>query len=441
MTEPESPPTSAPPGQASAPPAQHPDAGSKDSAPARQPSEPEFGGAARLKGLDANLEKELEEVMGGLSEKDLYAAPAAAPPAATGQAGEDDKRKKGKVLAIRGPDVFVDVPGGRSQGVLPASQFPDGPPPVGSEVEFHIEGYDAANGLLILARQGAAQTADWSSVAVGMIVEARVTDTNKGGLAVDVNGIRGFMPISQIDLYRVEDTQQFVNQRLRCLVIEVKPSERNLVVSRRALLEKEREENREKLWNELAEGQVREGVVRSIRDFGAFVDLGGVDGLLHISEMSWTRIKDPSAVVHTGQTVKVIVLKIDRERRKVSLGLKQLTSSPWDNVESKYPAHSVVQGKVTRLADFGAFVELEPGVEGLIHISELAPQRVRRVGDIVQSGQEVQVMVLNLDPAQRRISLSLKAALQQEEPADEPEGEAAAEPRREIPLRGGIGNE
>jgi len=251
------------------------------------------------------------------------------------------------------------------------------------------------------------------------------------------------MPISQIDLYRVEDTQQFINQRLRCLVIEVKPSERNLVVSRRALLEKEREENRDKLWQELAEGQVREGVVRSIRDFGAFVDLGGVDGLLHISEMSWTRIKDPSSVVHPGQSVKVIVLKVDRERRKVSLGLKQLTSSPWENIESKYQANSVVKGRVTRLADFGAFVELEPGVEGLIHISELAPQRVRRVAEVVQVEQEVQVMILNVDPSQRRISLSLKAALSQESELEEPEPTEEGRPERphNLPLRGGIGSE
>jgi small subunit ribosomal protein S1 len=281
-----------------------------------------------------------------------------------------------------------------------------------------------------------------------MIVEARVTDTNKGGLAVDVNGIRGFMPISQIDLYRVEDTQQFVNTRLRCHVVEVKASERNLVVSRRALLEKEREENREKLWQELAEGQVREGVVRSIRDFGAFVDLGGADGLLHVSEMSWTRVKDPGAIVKSGQTVKVVVLRIDRDRRKVSLGLKQLTASPWDDVGSKYPAGSVVKGKVTRLMDFGAFVELEPGVEGLIHISELAPQRVRRVGDIVQQDQEVQVMVLNVDVTQRRISLSLKAALPDPSPEENTDEDAPGEEEMEVkrprprttPLRGGIGD-
>src|SRR5262249_35168517 len=155
------------------------------------------------------------------------------------------------------------------------------------------------------------------------------TATNKGGLSVDVNGIRGFLPISQIDLYRVENPEQFVNQRLLCLVTEVDVAERNLVLSRRALLEKEREESRAKLWTELAEGQVREGIVRSVKDFGAFVDLGGVDGLLHVSEMSWSRVADASTVVQTGQRVKVIVLRIDRERHKVSLGMKQLQASPW----------------------------------------------------------------------------------------------------------------
>src|SRR5204863_2189674 len=222
-------------------------------------------------------------------------------------AAPDHGRKKGTVLAVHGQDVFVEVPGGRSQGVLPVLQFPEGTPKPGTVVDVSIEGYDRANGLLILTRLGAAVVANWSSIAQGMTVEARVTETNKGGLAVDVNGIRGFMPVSQIDLYRVENAEQFVNQRLLCLVTEVNPEERNLVVSRRALLEKEREENREKLWQEIAEGQVREGVVRSIREFGAFVDLGGVDGLLHISEMSWTRIKDPSSVVHAGQSSKLRV--------------------------------------------------------------------------------------------------------------------------------------
>src|SRR5262245_41491512 len=318
-----------------------------------------FGaGAPSLRDLDKEIESDLQEALAGFSDADLSAAPEKKPAAEPGAA---PARKKGKVVSVHGPDVFVDVPGGRTQGVLPLEQFPEGPPAPGTEVEIDIEGYDNANGLLLLTRKGAAVEADWSTVAVGQVVEARVTATNKGGLSVDVNGIRGFMPISQIDLYRVENAEQYVNQRLRCLVSEVNPQERNLVVSRRALLEREREEARDKLWSELAEGQVREGVVRSVRDFGAFVDLGGVDGLLPISQISWTRVEDIHKVIQPGQRVKVQVLKVDREHRKVSLGLKQLTASPWDQAAVNYPVNSVVKGKVTRLMDFGAFVELEPG--------------------------------------------------------------------------------
>src|SRR6266849_6805579 len=245
--------------------------------------EQSYGHGGRFKNLDAEIERELQEALGGMSDKDLYGEPAQA----QGQ-GPEQGRKKGRVHSIHGPDVFVDVPGGRSQGVLPMAQFPDGPPAVGSEIEFDIEGFDHNNGLLLLSRHGAAVEAAWSSVQVGQSVEARVTATNKGGLSVDINGIRGFLPISQIDVYRVENADQYVNQKLLCQVTEADRQERNLVVSRRALLEKEREEMREKTWSQLAEGQVRDGVVRSIKEFGAFVDIGGVDGLLHVSEMSWT---------------------------------------------------------------------------------------------------------------------------------------------------------
>jgi small subunit ribosomal protein S1 len=402
-----------------------------------------YGFGKKIDAFDDEMQRQLDEAMGGLSEKDLLGEPAPR----RGKAGQPEGPKKGKVFRIHGPDVFVELPGGRTQGVLPMLQFPEGPPPLGTEIEVHIEGFDSANGLLLLSRKGAAVTdADWDSVAAGMIVEARVTATNKGGLEVNVNGIRGFMPVSQIDLYRVEDLEQFVNQRVRCAVTEADPVERNLVVSRRALLEKEREENRERLWNELAEGQVRQGVVRSVKDFGAFVDLGGVDGLLHVSEMSWVRVADAGKIVQIGQTVKVVVLKIDHERRKLSLGMKQLTESPWDSAAEKYKLGSVVAGKVSRLMDFGAFVELEPAIEGLIHISELSPTRVRKVGDVVKVGQDVQVMVLSVDGQQRRIGLSLKAALPEEpEPeaaAEEAEEEAPARPPRPrtTPLRGGLGD-
>jgi small subunit ribosomal protein S1 len=375
--------------------------------------------------------------MGGLSDKELYGEPQRR----RDQPGHGGPQK-GKVFRVRGQDVFVEMPGGRTQGVLPITQFPEGPPAPGQEVEVTIEGFHP-DGVLLLARKGAAVQADWSSVAEGMIVEARVTGTNKGGLEVDVNGIRGFIPVSQVELFRVDTLEQYLNQRLRCLVVEVDPLERNLVLSRRALLEKEREEAREKLWQELAEGQVREGVVRSVKDFGAFVDLGGVDGLVHVSELSWARVPDVASVLQPGQSVKVVVLKVDHERRKVSLGMKQLTASPWDEAPQKYHAGTLVTGTVTRLTDFGAFVELEPGVEGLIHIAELTPQRVRKVSDVVKPGQQVQVMVLSVDPAQRRIGLSLKAALPKEPAAEEETEEEAPPPRprpRTTPLRGGVGS-
>jgi small subunit ribosomal protein S1 len=260
------------------------------------------------------------------------------------------------------------------------------------------------------------------------------------------------LPISQIDLYRVENAEQFVNQRLLCMVAEVHPEEKNLVVSRRALLEKEREEKSEKLWAELNEGQIRKGVVRGLKPFGAFVDLGGVDGLIPIGEISWGRVNDPSEVLQIGQAVEVFVARLDRERRKVGLSLRHLLASPWEKIAGTYPPRSLATGAVTRLAEFGAFVELEPGVEGLIHVSELAPQRVFNVGNVVKVGQTVEVMVLNVDPEKKRISLSLKQAhmaRQAAEPKDEP---AAAEPEpeaevptkvrkpRTTPLRGGIGD-
>jgi small subunit ribosomal protein S1 len=397
--------------------------------------------SARLSNLDNDMDREIEAAMGGLSATDIYGDLSKPPP----KPASDGGPKKGKVVRVHGGDVFLDVPGGRAPGILSLMQFPEGAPAIGSEVDIHIEGYDPANGLLKLSRKGAAQSVDWSSVAEGMIVEARVTEVNKGGLAVEVNGIRAFMPISQIELFRVEDLNPYINQRLRCLITEVVPSERNLVVSRRALLDKEREENREKLWNTLAEGQVHTGIVRSIKEFGAFVDIGGVDGLLHIGEMSWTRVQDAASVVQPGQSVKVVVLKLDRERRKVSLGMKQLQASPWDAAVDNYAMGTVVKGKVTRLMEFGAFVELEPGIEGLIHISELAPQRVRRVTDIVKPEQEVQVMILSVDPGQRRIALSLKAALPKEEApveeeAEEEEVEVKPPRPRTTPLRGGIGD-
>jgi small subunit ribosomal protein S1 len=396
-----------------------------------------------LQELDAELEDELNASLSGFTEEALLGAP----PQKTEAKPEvqETGRKKGKVVAIHGEDVFVDVPGGRSQGVISLVQFEGKPPAIGEVIEVDIEGYDRANGLLLLTKLGAVQVVDWSSVAPGLIVEARVTATNKGGLSVEVNGIRGFMPISQIDLYRVEQPEQFVNQRLRCVVTEVKPEEKNLVVSRRALLEREREEQREKFWAELQEGQVRTGVVRSIQKFGVFVDLGGADGLIPMSELSWSRVENAADVVKEGQSVQVKVMRVDRPAKRIGLSLKQMLASPWDTLETRILPGSTIKGKVTRIMEFGAFMEVEPGVEGLIHISEVASQRVRRVRDFLTEGQEVTVKVLSIDKENRRISLSIKAAVEQ---VEAPEEEAAEEPfveqkprQRNYQLRGGVGGD
>jgi ribosomal protein S1 len=403
--------------------------------------------------LDAMIEDELNQAMAGFSiEKEVAQADTRNKPAAT--SGGPGQRKKGRIIGIHGSDVFVDVPGGRSQGVLPLQQFEGRTPVIGEEVDFDVEHYDAANGLLVLTREGAAQVVtDYSSVALHMIVEARVTGTNKNktGLTVEVNGIKGFLPASQLDLYRVEDLDQFLNQRLKVQVVELNPEERNLIVSRRALLERERAQKAEQFWTQIAEGQTLRGIVKSVKPFGAFVDLGGADGLIPVSEFSWQRVNDLNEYVKVGQEVEVLVARVDREARKIGLSMKQLTTSPFDDFATRVKAGARLTGKVTRTADFGAFVELEPGIEGLIHVSELSTQRVRRVRDVAQDGQQVEVEVLSVDPAARRIGLSLKSIAREKEAAEEAseaaEREADEQAARELlanrpanpNLRGGIG--
>jgi small subunit ribosomal protein S1 len=409
----------------------------------------------KINELDKDIEADLAAAMSGFEtelKEDTEAAKQKAIQAAQAPK-EAGGRKKGRVISIHGGDVFVDVPGGRSQGFLPITQF-DTPPKVGDEVEFSVEGYDAANGVLRLTRSGAAQRVDWSSVQIGQTVEARVTGTNKGGLSVEVNGIRGFMPIGQIDMYRVENVEQYVNQKIICMVAEVVPEERNLVVSRKALLERERERLREKFWAEVEEGQVLKGTVRGIQPFGAFVDLGGADGLLPVSEISWARVGSPSDILSIGQQVEVKVKRVDRTARKLSLSLKDLVASPWDTLSQRFPVGSQVTVKVTRITDFGAFAEVEPGVEGLIHVSEMVLGRGGRIRDRVQEGKDVEVQILSIDKDARRMSLSMKAIEAAKEKAEtdaakaelaarasaeEAEEEEAPRPRKKFPfqLRGG----
>jgi small subunit ribosomal protein S1 len=366
----------------------------------------------RISASDEEIEAELASALGDMEQDALYAADSSAKAAQSG----GGLTKRGKVISVHGDDVFVDI-GGRSQGVVSLDSF-NGAPKVGDEIDVIVKGFDSANGVMLLALPGSAEAhVDWNSVARGMIVEARVTATNKGGLSVEVNGIRGFLPISQLELFRVDDTAPYVNQRLRCLVAEVDPQEKNLVLSRRALLEQERAEAKEKLWEELAEGQRRTAIVGNIKDFGAFVDLGGSDALLPIGEIAWGKTEDVSKVLTPGQRIEVKVIRLDKERRKVTVSLRECLASPWDEVGDKYPVGTIINGKVTRIMEFGAFVELEPGVEGLLHISELASKRVFRVTDVVKEGQTVEVKVTKYDPETKRLSLSLKAVQKEREDA------------------------
>lgn len=361
--------------------------------------------------LDAELQNELDAALGDMSLEDLMdatepaseAAAQAAAPSATGL-------RRGTVISIQGDDIFVDM-GGKSQGYLPASQFEDEPlPEVGGVVEVTVEGYDRHDGLLLLSRKGAVLAATWETLAEGQTVEGRVTGHNKGGLEMTFNGIRAFMPISQIELFRVEELDGYVNQKLQCQVMEVDHRDENVIVSRRSLLEIEAESKREELWETLAEGQSIQGTVRSIMPYGAFIDIGGVDGLLHVSDMAHTRVDKPEDVVSVGEAVEVKILKIDRESHKLSLGLKQALPDPWTGAEDKWRPDEVITGRITRLADFGAFIELAPGVEGLIPISEMSFERIHHPKQVLSEGETVKVCVMSVDSAARRMSLSLKRA-------------------------------
>jgi ribosomal protein S1 len=412
--------------------------------------------AVPLKRLwDADMEAELEAALTGFDAKSFeVGSPRNRPErdlAPQGERGQEGKpgQRKGKVIRVRGNILFVDM-GGKSEGIIGVDQFPGDLPEPGSLIDVVIDRFDPGEGVLILRLKGSAIEATWKNLRQGVVVEARATKAIKGGLEVDVDGIRGFMPISQIDLARVEDAASFVNQKFKAIVTEANEREKNLVISRRELLEQERAELRERTWATLEEGQIRDGVVRSIKDFGAFVDIGGVDGLLPIGEMSWSRVSKADELVKTGDQVKVKVLKIDRTARKLTLGLKQLTPSPWEGISTKYPRGSMVKGKVTKIMDFGAFVELEPGVEGLLHISELSPTRVRRVVDIVKPEQEVEVRIVKVDAEERKISLSLLPAFKgnpveakaeaEDEDDDEDETPPAPRPEPKIPLKGGLGD-
>ncbi|MCY2932874.1 MAG: S1 RNA-binding domain-containing protein [Planctomycetota bacterium] len=410
--------------------------------------------------FDEDIEAELNEFLDAFDTKTLEAvlpAPKGAPRpkaavVAVNATGSDEgskpvqKGKTGKIVKITKDWVFLEM-GGKSEGCIPIQQFEGKEIQVGDEIPITIERFDVSEGLLIVSLRGAAINAAWDTIKTGQVVEAVVEKTNKGGLEVTINQLRGFMPVSQIELGRVEDTTVYLGQKFKVMVTEVNARIKNLVVSRRDYLEQEREQMREKTLAELAEGQTREGVVRNIRDFGAFVDLGGVDGLLHIGDLSWSRVQKVDDIVKLGDHVSVKVLKMDPDKKRISLGLKQLVKSPWEKIADEFKIGSIVAGKVVRITDFGAFVELADGVEGLLHVSELSPNRVRRISDIVKTGQDVEVQILSIDPDQQRVSLSMKAVIvaREEEALDAADAALAlepakAKPERKVPLKGGLGD-
>ena len=396
----------------------------------------------RIQRLSDDLQKEIDEALAGVSLDALMSGDASGPD--RGPEPKIDERYRAAVVKIHREDIFFSLPG-LYEGMASMRQF-DEPPQVGEAMEVIVRRFNPEEGLYELTVPGkSVSVADWSDIEEGTIVEALVTGHNTGGLECEVNKIRAFIPISQVSLYRVEDLEQFKGEKFACVVTEANPERRNLVLSRRAALEREREATREKLLASLHVGKELEGVVRNIRDFGAFVDLGGVDGLVHISKLSWDRVNHPSDVLEEGQRIKVKIEKIDETTGKIGLSYRDTLEQPWQNAEQSFPIGAIVDGKVSKIMDFGAFVRLAAGIEGLVHVSELAHHRVSRVDSIVQQGQEVQVKVLSIDPENQRISLSIKAVQQPPasaaKPTSEAEPEEPARPKATksytAPLKGG----
>src|SRR5690348_18209301 len=320
---------------------------------------------------------------------------------------------RGRVVEVRDSEVLVDI-GYKSEGTIAIEEFRHAGslPKVGEEIEVYLESKEDNEGLIVLSKDKADKIKVWDQIGkahdAGTPVEGRVAEVVKGGLAVDV-GVRAFLPGSQVDLRPVKNLGAMVGQSIRAKVIKLNRRRGNVVLSRRAVLEEEREEKKKHTLSVLGEGMVLTGTVKNITDYGAFIDLGGIDGLLHVTDMSWGRVGHPSEIFQVGDQVEVVVLHFDRESGRVSLGYKQKSSDPWERVEQTYAPGTKTRGKVVSLTNYGAFVELEPGVEGLVHVSEMSwTRRVRHPSKLVNVGDEVDVMVLEVNRGAKRISLGMK---------------------------------
>ncbi len=323
------------------------------------------------------------------------------------------KLLKGRVMGNAGDDVVVEV-GLKSEGLVPKQEFQESGQScaIGDNVDVLLEEIEGDSGLIQLSHRKALRIINWQRIIDTTneddVVDGIVMRKIKGGLLVDI-GVPVFLPASQVDIRRPSDIGEFIGRKIRAQILKIDEERRNIVISRRRLIESEREEAKDRLLSTLEEGQTIEGTVKNIADFGAFVDLGGIDGLLHITDMSWGRVNHPSEVVKIDQRVKVKVLDINRDKEKIALGLKQLEASPWDEIEARYPVGARIKGEVVSLMSYGAFIKLEEGIEGLVHISEMSwTRRVNHPSEIVSAGEEVEVVVLDIDKNKNEISLGMK---------------------------------
>src|SRR5260221_469002 len=319
---------------------------------------------------------------------------------------------KGKIIEVRRKEVLVDIDY-KSEGVIPANEFEDiKAVKVGDEIDVLIEKLEDKDGMVVLSKEKAEFKQNWDKILTicneGGTIMGKVKAVVKGGLLVNI-GVEAFLPASQIDVTTIKNLAIFVGNTYEFKVVKINQERQNIVLSRRELIEQERSDRRSKLLGEMTPGDIRKGTVKNITDFGAFIDLNGIDGLLHITDMSWSRIGHPSEILKVGQDIDVVVLDINREKERVSLGLKQKLANPWDSIEAKYPVGAKVKGKVVNLVPYGAFVELEPGVEGLVHVTELSwTKRIAKPSDVLKPDQEIEAVVLGINREEQKISLGLR---------------------------------
>ena len=319
---------------------------------------------------------------------------------------------KGTIIEVRPKEVLVDI-GYKSEGVISGAEFEDiKAVKVGDQIDVLIEKLEDKEGMVVLSKEKAEFKQNWERILTicneGGVISGKVKAIVKGGLLVNI-GVEAFLPASQIDVLTPKNLTQYVGNTYDFKVVKINQERQNIVLSRRELIEQERTERRQKLLSEMTPGDIRKGTVKNITDFGAFIDLNGIDGLLHITDMSWGRIAHPSDILKVGQDLDVVVLDINREKERVSLGLKQKLANPWDSIEQKYPVGAKVKGKVVNLVPYGAFVELEPGVEGLVHVTELSwTKRIAKPSDVLKPDQEIEAVVLGINRDEQKISLGLR---------------------------------